>query len=136
MIENTWNRIIEWFNDRTERSKLIRSFNNSAREAFISGLAPTLLKANISKGERAYRHQFSDWLNTGFRIQAFTGRVLTKNELVYIGTVILNDSTLVRKLNVLGVDTIEIHGDAGAYGCRWQIKDYIPLPNFNNENNE
>ena len=136
MIENTWNRIIEWFNDRTERSKLIRSFNNSAREAFISGLAPTLLKANISKGERAYRHQFSDWLNTGFRIQAFTGRVLTKNELVYIGTVILNDSTLVRKLIVLGWDTLEIHGDAGAYGCRWQIKDYIPLPNFNNENNE
>lgn len=136
MFSNTWNTIIEWFRDRTERNKLVRSFNESARAAFVSGIAPTLLKASISKGESSYKHQFSNWLNTGFRIQAFTGRVLSKNELVHIGQVILNDSTLVRKLIVLGWDTLEIHGDAGNYGCRWQLKDYIPLPNFNNDTNE
>lgn len=136
MLSNTWNRIIEWFSDRSQRSKLVRSFNESARDAFVSGIAPTLLKASISKGERSYKHQFSDWLNTGYRIQAFTGRVLSKNELVHIGQVILNDSTLVRRLIVLGWDTLEIHGDAGAFGCRWQLKDYIPLPKFNDNNNE
>jgi hypothetical protein len=136
MFNNIWNRIIEWFNDRSERGKLVRSFNESARDAFVRGIAPTLLKSSISKGERSYKHQFSDWLNSGFRIQAFTGRQLSKNELIYIGQVILNDSTLVRKLVVLGWDTLEIHGDAGNYGCRWQLKDYIPLTTNNTANND
>jgi hypothetical protein len=130
MLDNTWNNILDWFGDRSERAKLVRSFNESARSAFVDGIAPTLLKASISKGESLYRHQFSNWLNTGFRIQAFTGRVLTKDELTHIGKVILDDSILVRRLIVLGWDTLEIHGDAGTYGCRWQLKDYIPLPKF------
>jgi hypothetical protein len=131
MLDNTWNNILDWFRDRSERAKLVRSFNESARTAFVAGIAPTLLKASISKGESSYKHQFSIWLNTGFRIQAFTGRVLTKDELIHIGKVILDDSVLVRRLIVLGWDTLEIHGDAGTYGCRWQLKDYIPLPKFN-----
>jgi hypothetical protein len=128
MLENFWNRIIDWFRDRSERSQLIRSFNDSAKNAFIIGEAPTLLKARISKGERAYRHQFSNWLNSGFRIQAFSGRQLAKNEIKQIGEVILNDNVLVRRLIVLGWDTLEIHGDQGIYGLRWQLKDYIALP--------
>ncbi len=127
MFNNTWNRIIEWFSDRTERNKLIRSFNSSARDAFVGNVAPTLLKASISRGEQLYKHQFSDWLNTGIRIQAFTGRALSRNELINIGQVILSDNNLVRQLIVLGWDTLEIHGDKGSYGCRWQLKDYIPL---------
>lgn len=128
MLENTWNRIIDWFRDRSERSQLIRSFNDSAKNAFIIGEAPTLLKAKISKGEQTYRHQFSNWLNTGFRIQAFSGRQLSKDEIKQIGEVILNDNVLVRRLIVLGWDTLEIHGDQGNYGLRWQLKDYIALP--------
>ena len=133
MLSNSWNNILDWFRDRSERSKLVRSFNESARNSFVGGIAPTLLKGKISKGESAYKHQFSNWLNTGYRIQAFTGRQLSKDELMHIGKVILNDETLVRKLVVLGWDTLEIHGDEGTYGCRWQLKDYIPLPKFNQE---
>ncbi|MFM2196205.1 MAG: hypothetical protein RL092_1805 [Bacteroidota bacterium] len=133
MFDNAWNNILDWFRDRSERAKLVRSFNESARAAFVAGVAPTLLKSSISKGDSAYRHQFSNWLNTGFRIQAFTGRVLAKEELVRIGKVILDDSVLVRRLIVLGWDTLEIHGDAGTYGCRWQLKDFIPLPKFNGD---
>ena len=35
MFANTWNKIISWFRDRSERNKLVRSFNESAREAFV-----------------------------------------------------------------------------------------------------
>ena len=133
MLSNSWNNILDWFRDRSERSKLVRSFNESARNSFVGGIAPTLLKAKITRGESAYKHQFSNWLNTGYRIQAFTGRQLSKDELMHIGKVILNDEILVRKLVVLGWDTLEIHGDEGTYGCRWQLKDYIPLPKFNQE---
>lgn len=127
MFTNTWNFIISWFRDKSERSKLIRSFNEAARYSFIQGVVPTLLKASISRGERLYKHQFSDWLNSGFRIQAFKGRELSRRELANIGAVIIADSVLVRKLVVLGFDTLEVIGDVGSYGCRWQLKDYMQL---------
>lgn len=130
MFANTWNNIITWFKDRSERAKLIRSFNESARNAFVAGIAPTLLKASISRGDRSNRHQFSNWLNSGFRIQAFTGRALSKDEIIAIGNVILADDILIRKLVVLGWDTLEIHGDKGSYGCKWQLKDFISLPEY------
>ncbi len=127
MFANLLNHIIEWFGDRSERNKLVRSFNNSGRDAFVSGIVPTLLKASISKGDSSYKHQFSDWINAGFRIQAFTGQVLSKNEIMQIGQVILNNNSLVRKLVTLGFDTLEIHGDAGKFGCKWQLKDYLQI---------
>lgn len=132
MFANTWNVIISWFRDISERNRLVRSFNDAAREAFICGSAPTLLKAGISRGDRAFKHQFSDWLNTGFRIQVFQGRQLTKNELIEIGATIIADNILMRKLVVLGFDTLEIHSDVGAYGCKWQIRDYIAIGQGNN----
>lgn len=126
-LSNNWNRIVDWFKDRSERRKLVRSFNEAARDSFVLGVAPTLMKASISRGERSYRHQFSDWLYTGFRIQAFNGAQLSKNDIVQIGNVILSDRTLVRKLVVLGFDTLEICGDVGEFGCHWQIRDYIQI---------
>ena len=99
----------------------------SAKNSFVIGQAPTLLKASLSRGNNAYKHRFSNWLYSGFRIQAFAGRSLTKNELISIGNAVLNDDVLVRRLVVLGWDTLEVHGDVGNFGCRWQLKDYLEL---------
>lgn len=130
LFENSWNRIIEWFKDRSERGKLVRSFNEMARIAFLSGDAPTALKASISRGESMYKHDFSAWMNTGFRIQVLTGRELTKDEIVFIGQVVLSNEKLVRRLVVLGWDTLEIHGACGRYGCRWRLSDYANIGRF------
>ena len=127
ILNNTWNQIIEWFKDRSERNKLIRNFNQSAKEAFISGTTPTMLKASFSKGVSAYKHQFSAWINTGFRIQALAGRMLSKEEMVSIGNVILNNEELIRRLIALGWDTLEVHDDKGHYGCRWKLIDFINI---------
>lgn len=127
MFANTWNNILDWFRDQSERTKLIRSFNAAASEAFVNGMVPTLMKASVSKGNSAYRHQFSHWLNTGFRIEAFRGVQLSKDELIQIGLVVMSDSALTRKMVVLGFDTLEVHGDVGRYGCQWQLKDYIQI---------
>ncbi|MBQ9884307.1 MAG: hypothetical protein IJM43_07640 [Bacteroidaceae bacterium] len=126
-LENTWNLIIEWFQDRSERSKLIRSFNEQAKNAFVVGLAPTMLKASMSKGVTEYKHEFSAWLNTGFRIQALAGRQLTKEETIFLGNVILQNKELVRRLVALGWDTLEVHSDRGNYGCRWKLIDYANI---------
>lgn len=127
MFINTWNIILDWFRDRSERGKLVRGFNNAAREAYILGTAPVLMKATVTRGDSTYRHRFSDWLNTGFRIQAFKGRQLTKNEIIKIGDVVMSDEILVRKLVVLGFDTLEVCGDVGEYGCKWQIRDFLQI---------
>jgi hypothetical protein len=130
MLDNLWNDILDWFEDRSERSNLVRSFNSSAKSAFIRGVAPTLLKAKISKGNREFKHQFSNWMNTGFRIQAFAGRQLSKDELIKIANVVMSDEVLVRRLIVLGWDTLEVHADEGNYGVRFQLKDHLSLPKF------
>ena len=80
------------------------------------------------KGRTAYRVCIKDADSNELRSERI---FRTKEELIKIGNVILDDSILVRKLIVLGWDTLEIHGDKGSYGCRWQLKDYIPLPKFN-----
>lgn len=127
MFENTWNSILDWFRERSERSKLIRQFNESARLSFINLVVPTLLKASISRGDSAFKHQFSHWLKSGFRIQTFQGRQLSRDELIVIGKVILSDETLVRKMIVLGFDTLEVCCDVGNYGCKWQLKAFLQI---------
>lgn len=124
LFENTWSKITSWFRDRSERARLINGFNQMARAAFVSGQAPTVLKASSSRGCSQYKHEFSSWLSSGFRIQVLSGRQLSKDEMVSIGMFILRDNSLVRRLIVLGWDTLEIHSDSGYYGCRWRLTDY------------
>lgn len=127
LFENTWNKIVAWFHDRSERAALIRSFNEHAREAFVNGSTPTMLWASTSRGNSWYKHQYSSWFSSGFRIKAMAGRPLKKDEITAIGMVILADNTLVRRLIVLGFDTFDVHGDRGSYGCRWRLTDYANI---------
>ena len=122
-----WNRlafIVDWFNDFSERRRLIRNFNFSARDAFVSGLAPTLLESSISVGESAYRHAFSKFLSGGFRIKALSGRALSRTEMIGLSEVVLDNQELVRKLISLGWDTLEVHDNAGYNGIKWKLTDY------------
>lgn len=127
MFENIWYKIIAWFEDCEDRTKLIKSFNDKAKASFISGETPIVLKASSSKGISKNRHSFSSWFNTGFRIQALSGRALTRNEMESIGKVILSDKCLIRRLIVLGWDTLEVHDNSSRYGCRWCLTDYANI---------
>lgn len=133
-IVNFWTKIVEWFQDRQDRSKLIIGFNRAAKEAFIAGIAPVQLEAKVSRGERKYRHQFSNLFNSGFRIKAYAGQQLSKQDTINIGSVILDNDRLVRQLVVLGFDTLEVHSDVGNYGCRWQLYEYIMICNNGGQN--
>lgn len=130
MFTNAWNRVISWFKDFSERNRLVRSFNESAREAFVMGVAPAMLEASISRGDSSYRHAFSRWMYSGFRIKIYTGRLLTRDEMVFIGKTILSNDQLVRRLVVLGWDTLEIYGENSTYGCKWKLSDYMETINI------
>ena len=96
-----WSKIVDWFKDRSDRNRLIRNFNDAAKESFIQGVVPVLLAASISRGDSAFKHAFSNWLNSGFRIKAMSGRELSKEEIVTIGATILADSVLIRPANMV-----------------------------------
>tara|TARA_R110000787_G_scaffold48953_2_gene117541 strand:- start:367 stop:762 length:396 start_codon:yes stop_codon:yes gene_type:complete len=128
-----WNKIIEvkeWFGEITERYKLIRDFNRTAKYSFISGTAPTLLEAKITKGDSKYRHAFSKWRGGGFRIKALSGRELERNELFEIGHVILDNEPLIREMISLGWDTLEVHGNIGNNGSKWALKDHANIGGY------
>lgn len=124
---NIWSRIVEWFQDRQDRKRLLLGFNKSAKEAFVNGFAPVILEARVSKGNRAYKHQFSDSFNSGFRIKAHAGYQLSRQDTINIGKVVLSNDLLVRRLVVLGFDTLEVHSDVGSHGCQWQLHDFIMI---------
>ena len=128
-----WYKIMvikEWFGEMSERYKLVRDFNKAAKYAFISGAAPTLLEAKITGGDSAFKHEFSKWLGSGFRIKAMSGRPLQNIELKEIGSVVLDNEELIRKLITLGWDTLEVHSNQGYNGLKWPLKDYAKLGGF------
>ena len=130
-----WHKIMvvaDWFGEIAERYRLVRDFNKAAKNAFISGVAPTLLEAKITRGDSAYKHAFSKWMGGGFRIKALTGRQLKQNELIEIGKVVLENEELTRKLISLGWDTLEVHANEGYNGVKWALKDYANIGGFLN----
>ena len=121
---SVFSSIQDWFNDFSERRRLVRNFNLAAREAFVSNMAPTLLECSISTGESSYRHAFSKWLAGGFRIKALSGRPLSRQEMISISEVVLSNQELVRKLISLGWDTLEVHDNAGYNGIKYKLYDF------------
>ena len=123
-----WNRIIDWFRDLSERYRLINDFNHSAREAFTQLSVSTLLNAMSKKGDSSYRHECSSlFLPTGFCIKVTAGTALTKDEMLYIGSVILTNEALTRRLFILGWDTLMIEDIIGSKQVKWAIKDFTNI---------
>jgi hypothetical protein len=124
-----WYRIIEWFGEVKERYGLISDFNRAAKSSFIKGTAPTLLNAKITIGSNnsEFKHAFSKFLASGFRIKALSGEPLNKTELIEIGKVVLDNEELVRKLISLGWDTLEVQDVKGFHGVKWALKKYAKI---------
>lgn len=94
----------------------------------MQGIIPVAMEASISRGDPRYRHQFSKLLDgSGFRIKVFAGKQLSKQDIINIGATILCNDVLVRRMVVLGWDTLQIHCDIGNHGCQWQLHDYIMI---------
>lgn len=130
-----WHKIMvvaDWFGEMRERYKLIRQFNQSAKQTFIKGEAPTLLEAKITKGDSEFRHEFSKFRSGGFRIKALSGSALKKSEMMEIGKIIIDNEELTRKLIALGWDTLEVHAEGGNKGLKWALKKHAKFGGYLN----
>lgn len=124
--------VADWFGEMRERYKLIRQFNQSAKQTFIKGEAPTLLEAKITKGDSGFRHEFSKFRGGGFRIKALTGSALKRSEIMEIGKIIIDNEELTRKLIALGWDTLEVHAEGGNKGLKWELKKHAKFGGYLN----
>lgn len=122
-----WNFIVNWFKERNERKKFIDEFNNAAKIAFIHGETNILLKASVSTGNSEYKHTFSKWMAGGFRIVAESGNSLTREDVLNIGSIIIGNPTIVRKMIVMGWDTLEIHPSGVNKGLQWKLNQTLYL---------
>lgn len=122
-----WRRILNWFRDMSERIRLINDWNKSAKEAFILGSVPSLLEASTSMGNSKNRHELSKLFISGFRIKVKSGQSLDKMDLVNVGRIILMNPELVRKIIVLGWDTLEVYDARTKVGVQWALKDFMNL---------
>ena len=69
----------------------------------------------------------NEFLPTGFCIKATAGRSLTKDEMLYIGSVILTNEPLTRRLFILGWDTLIVEDIIGGKQVKWAIKDFTNM---------
>ena len=111
----------------SECNKLLREWNEEAKMSYIQGLVPVLLEAVVSMGDGRYKHPFSKLLFSGFRIQIKGNHNLTKDEILDIGRTVLHNQTLVRKMILLGWDTLEIQDIQYARGVKWAFKDFANI---------
>lgn len=125
-------KITDYFDNLSDRMKLIRGFNKASKKAFAEGWAPTLLLASATKGDREYKHQFSSFFNSGFIVKVLSGSPMTKGEMIKAGEVILSDQLIVRQLITLGFDTLLVHDDSGYNGCKWPLKKYANIGGYLN----
>ena len=124
MMENVWSGITSWFQDVSDRKVLVREFNNAAKAAYINGSVPYQLKCGLSRGNKAYKHSTSAWLQSGIRIVVMTSDLLSDEELNRIGLSVLVDSKIVRMLITLGWDTLEVVCDKGEVGIQWKLTNF------------
>ena len=106
-----FDRLVDWFGDAMERRDIVRDFNSSSRKVRDEGF-PFMLKAQITMGDSANKHQFSKW-QSGFRILTTGGQTMDREKCSMVAMIILSNQALVRKLIRCGFDTIEIYGDGG-----------------------
>lgn len=122
-----WNKIVEWFSNNRERNEIINNFNKASKQAFISGIVPTFLKAESSRGNSNYKHIFSNFFYHGFRIRTLAGRPLSFDEVIDIGNMLISNTLLIRNLITLGYDTLEITDINGNVIENWRLTALLEL---------
>ena len=114
-----------WFNDLSTRTTLIDGFKYYAKKAYVDMVIPTLFEALSKSGDSEYRHEHSSWFKTGFCIKATSGAILNKTDMLYIGKVILMNHSIMRKLYLLGYDTLFIGNPIQGIDAQWAVKEFI-----------
>ena len=119
-------KILNWFSQNKNQTQLIIDFNKKAKESFINNQVPVFMKAEISKGNSSYKHKYSNFWRHGFRIRIISG-LISENEIIDIGSLIINDIELRSRLIYTGYDTLEIESIYGNIIREWKLTELLEI---------
>lgn len=123
------NRVLGFFvKDSAERRRFTEEFNFKARQGFQTLFVDTLLEASSCQGhpDPNYRHELSaPVFASGFIVKAKAGAEIPVEDIITIGSIILSDQTLVRKMYVLHWDTLYISDERTGKSVDWKIRDFL-----------
>ena len=88
---------------------------------------PVFLKAESSRGNSSYKHQFSSFMYHGFRIRTLTGLFISDDLFIAIGDMLASNQTLTRHLVTLGYDTLEVTNNSGRVVKQWRLSSMLEL---------
>jgi hypothetical protein len=124
-------KIKEWFvRDSAARKRFIDEFNENAKMNFTDLKVGSLLEAEICRGneDSKYRHELSAPIfASGFEIQVRAGSEISVDDILLIGTIILCDESIVRRMYILHWDTLIIRDLRTDRHIDWAIKDFVNL---------
>ena len=120
-----FDKITDWFTDYSKRDNLKNSFNTYAQRAYTELSMSTLFTMAFVSGDSSYWHEHSSLLRrTGICIKAVSGKTLSKNDALYIGSCILSNKSIMRQLYLLGFDTFYVQ-NINNVAIKWAVKDFI-----------
>lgn len=128
---NITSDVSQWFSDLSSRKKMLKAFNETAKAAYVSGVTHFMFKASISRGKSDFKHQFSNTIFSGLKLLAYNNGHFSREDVMLIGLAILANRSLVRRLMLLGWDTLEICCDNSPIKYQWPINENILIDNQN-----
>jgi hypothetical protein len=95
-----------------EKTLIINSLNILFEEQYIKGLTDRLIVVSVTKGDKSYKQSMSvNSLRSGFMLLIKNDDQLSITEAQEISEIILNDKPFIRKLIILGFDTLVVKGN-------------------------
>ena len=124
--------------DAAERRRFVSEFNAHASSAFQSTSVHTLVVAEIGAGNPDFFHELSaPPIVSGFIVTGKAGMEIPVEDIVKIGTIILSNQVLVRRLFVLHWDTLTVRDARTDKSVSWSIRQFLNyggmLSIFNNQ---
>ena len=122
-----YKRILEFFvKDSSARKNFINEFNILAGKSFENLNIDALFHADICSGKEGYQHELSaPRFASGLEIEVAAGTQVSLQDIMLIGSVILYDQILVRKMFVLHWDTLIIKDSRTGHYASWKISDFL-----------
>jgi hypothetical protein len=125
------NRVVDIITQGSlERIKLISAFNRIFEEAYVNQEFEHLCTVTTSRGVAINRHPMSDNFRSGFKVTIKSEQYLYKTDFSQIAKFFVNNKGFVKRLMVVGYDTLTILSTTSPGGLQIPLKDIASLNDY------
>lgn len=141
MTKNIFSRIATAINrlvdiastGRVDRTVLLKDLNNAFKDGYINGDLEHFCSITTDNGVPAFKHELSHFLRSGIKLTINNDRRLAKSEVIEYGKCVTGDVRFIRKLMVLGYDTLVLYPKNHVGDFKYlqiSLKKFVDLNNY------